>query len=406
MGLRLAFILTAQVLKQNRTRTALTVLGVAIGVAAVIAIAALGRGAQVQLEGQIDSVGTNLIVVMAGNRNAGGVRQGQGVAGTLTPEDAGAIRDSIPAVQFLSPIVNARAQVVFANQNWSTVVQGTDVDWPAIRAWPLVAGAFFTREDVRLAAKVTVIGSVVRDQLFGAGANPTGLIVRVQGQPFTVAGVFASKGQTGVGRDQDDAIFVPYTTAQKKLLGITNIQAIQLSTLSAADTSETVEAVTALLRVRHKVQPGDPDDFTVRALDEIADIRREATRTMTLLLGCVAAISLVVGGIGVMNIMLVSVTERTQEIGLRMAVGARGRDILGQFLVEALLLATAGGICGVGVGYLVSRAATLFVGWPTSMSPDAVLLGLAVAVGTGVCFGLYPANKAASLDPIAAMRHE
>ena len=258
MNLSLAFVLTAHVLEQNKTRTALTVLGVSIGVAAVITIVALGRGAQDQLEGQIKNAGTNVVVVVAGNLTAGGVRQGQGAAGTLTAEDASAIGENIPTVQFVAASVNTQAQLVFRGQNWSTMVQGTDVDWPAVRAWPVIAGAFFTQQDVQAAAKVAVLSTVVRDQLFGDYANPVGESIRVKGQPFTVVGVMASKGQTGMGRDQDDTIFVPYTTVQKKLLGVTNINAIMLSTQSASDTSTTVDAVTALLRVRHKIQPGGP----------------------------------------------------------------------------------------------------------------------------------------------------
>jgi len=371
----------------------------------VITMVALGTGAQTSIESQIQSAGTNMIIVAAGNFTQGGVRQGQGNASTLTPDDANAIR-SVPGVQFVAAGVNTRGQLVASNQNWGTQVQGTDVDMPLIRSWPTQLGAFFSAQDVATASKVAVLGSVVRDQLFGPDMDPTGQVIRINNQPFTVSGVMASKGQSGMGQDQDDVVFVPYTTVMKKLRGITFIQQAQVSAASATDTSATADRIAALLRVRHKIQPGDPDDFMVRTMEEMAAVRVQATQTMTALLASIAGVSLLVGGIGIMNIMLVSVTERTREIGLRMAIGARGRDVLLQFLVEAVVLSLFGGSIGIALGFALSQGVTFWMNWPTAVSPQAVVVAFGFAAMTGVFFGFYPARKAAALDPIDALRFE
>ncbi|PYQ77778.1 MAG: multidrug ABC transporter substrate-binding protein [Acidobacteria bacterium] len=401
MVFRIAF----KALGRNKMRTALTMLGMIIGVAAVITMVALGTGAQTSIESQIQSAGTNMIIVAAGNFTQGGVRQGQGNASTLTPDDANAIR-SVPGVQYVAAGVNTRGQLVASNQNWGTQVQGTDVDMPLIRSWPTQLGAFFSAQDVATASKVAVLGSVVRDQLFGPDMDPTGQVIRINNQPFTVSGVMASKGQSGMGQDQDDVVFVPYTTVMKKLRGITFIQQAQVSAASATDTSATADRIAALLRVRHKIQPGDPDDFMVRTMEEMAAVRVQATQTMTALLASIAGVSLLVGGIGIMNIMLVSVTERTREIGLRMAIGARGRDVLLQFLVEAVVLSLFGGSIGIALGFALSQGVTFWMNWPTAVSPQAVVLAFGFAAMTGVFFGFYPARKAAALDPIDALRFE
>jgi len=401
MVFRIAF----KALGRNKMRTALTMLGMIIGVAAVITMVALGTGAQTSIESQIQSAGTNMIIVSAGNFTQGGVRQGQGNASTLTPDDANAIR-SVPGVQYVAAGVNTRGQLVAANQNWGTQVQGTDVDMPLIRSWPTELGAFFPAQDVATASKVAVLGSVVRDQLFGPEVDPTGQVIRINNQPFTVSGVMASKGQSGMGQDQDDVVFVPYTTVMKKLRGITFIQQAQVSAASATDTSATADRIAALLRVRHKIQPGDPDDFMVRTMEEMAAVRVQATQTMTALLASIAGVSLLVGGIGIMNIMLVSVTERTREIGLRMAIGARGRDVLLQFLVEAVVLSLFGGSIGIALGFALSQGVTFWMNWPTAVSPQAVVVAFGFAAMTGVFFGFYPARKAAALDPIDALRFE
>jgi len=401
MVFRIAF----KALGRNKMRTALTMLGMIIGVAAVITMVALGTGAQTSIESQIQSAGTNMIIVAAGNFTQGGVRQGQGNASTLTPDDANAIR-SVPGVQYVAAGVNTRGQLVASNQNWGTQVQGTDVDMPLIRSWPTQLGAFFSAQDVATASKVAVLGSVVRDQLFGPDVDPTGQVIRINNQPFTVSGVMASKGQSGMGQDQDDVVFVPYTTVMKKLRGITFIQQAQVSAASATDTSATADRIAALLRVRHKIQPGDPDDFMVRTMEEMAAVRVQATQTMTALLASIAGVSLLVGGIGIMNIMLVSVTERTREIGLRMAIGARGRDVLLQFLVEAVVLSLFGGSIGIALGFALSQGVTFWMNWPTAVSPQAVVLAFGFAAMTGVFFGFYPARKAAALDPIDALRFE
>src|SRR5262245_2189494 len=405
MSLLMTLRIALKALNRNKMRTALTMLGMIIGVAAVITMVALGTGAQTSIEAQIQSAGTNMIMVSAGNFSMGGVRQGQGNASTLIPEEAQAI-SPLPGVQYTAAQSNTRRQIVAGNQNWNTQVQGTDVDLPLIRSWPILEGAFFTPQDVTTAAKVAVLGTVVRDQLFDPMANPVGQVIRISHQPFTVVGVMASKGQSGMGQDQDDVIFVPYTTVLKKLRGITNIQQVQVSAASANETSRVADSIAQLLRVRHKIQPGDPDDFMVRTMEEMAIVRKEATQTMTALLASIAGVSLLVGGIGIMNIMLVSVTERTREIGLRMAIGARGRDVLLQFLVEAVVLSLFVGGIGIGLGFGVAQGVTLWQGWPTAVSTNAVLVAFGFAAMTGVFFGFYPARKAAALDPIDALRFE
>ena len=400
MVLRVAF----KALARNKMRTALTMLGMIIGVGAVITMVALGTGAQSSIETQIQAAGTNMIMVSAGNFMQGGVRMGQGNASTLTPDDAQAIRD-VPGVQYIAPGVNTRGQVVAGNLNWGTQVQGTDVDLPLIRSWPMKTGAFFSPVDVATASKVAVLGSVVHEQLFGGDVDPVGQVIRINNQPFTVLGVMSSKGQSGMGQDQDDVVYLPYTTVMKKLRGIQNIQNITVSAVSAMETTPTADRIATLLRQRHQTVDNN-DDFMVRTMEEMASVRVQATETMTALLASIAGVSLLVGGIGIMNIMLVSVTERTREIGLRMAIGARGRDVLMQFLVEAVVLSLVGGSIGIGLGLGLSRGVTAWMTWPTKVSPEAVAVAFIFAAVTGVFFGFYPARKAAALDPIDALRFE
>jgi putative ABC transport system permease protein len=401
MTLRIAF----KALGRNKMRTGLTMLGMIIGVAAVITLVALGNGAQSTIEEQIKGAGTNMITVTAGNFTAGGVRQGSGAASTLTVEDADAIRKEIAGVQYLAPGANARGQVVAGNQNWNTRIQGTDVDLPAIRAWVVQNGSFFGEQDVRSAAKVAVLGSTVNEQLFGKDADPTGQLIRISNQPFKVLGVMASKGQ-GMGDDMDDQVLVPYTTVQKKLTGATYLNNVIVSAATADGTSAVADNIAALLRTRHRIAPGGNDDFMVRTLEEIADVRSAATATMTTLLAGIAGVSLIVGGIGIMNIMLVSVTERTREIGLRMAIGAKGRDVRRQFLVEAVTLSLIGGGIGVALGFGLAEGLSRWMSWPAQVSANAVAMSFAFAAATGIFFGFYPAQKAAELDPIEALRFE
>jgi len=414
MTIVMIFRIALKALGRNKMRTGLTMLGMIIGVSAVITMVALGNGAQSSIDAQIQSAGTNMIMVSAGDFRQAGVRQGQGNASTLVPEDAQAIAQ-VEGVRYVAAQSNTRGQIVAGNQNWNTQVQGTDVDLPLIRSWQTSTGAFFTPQDVAAAAKVAVLGATVRDQLFGPGYDPIGEIIRissggfggnVQNQPFTVVGVMAVKGQSGTGQDQDDVIYVPYTTVMKKLRGTTFLQQVTVSATSAAETTQVADAITAMLRVRHKIQPGDQDDFMVRTMDEIASVRRETTQTMTALLAGIAGVSLLVGGIGIMNIMLVSVTERTREIGLRMAIGAKSRDVLLQFLVEALVLSALGGSIGIALGYGLSRGLTFWMAWPTAVPLNSVVVAFGFAAATGIFFGFYPARKAAALDPIEALRFE
>jgi putative ABC transport system permease protein len=404
MTLRIAL----KALNRNKMRTMLTMLGMIIGVGAVITMVALGKGAQTTIEEQVKAAGTNMINVMSGNFSQGGVRMGQGQSNTLMPEDAEALRD-VPGVQFVVAVASTRAQVVSGNQNWSTNVEGTDIEMPLIRTWPTKYGAFFSPQDVSGAAKVAVLGSVVAETLFGPDVDPTGEMIRVSrgsaSQPFRVVGVMTSKGQSGTGEDQDDRIFVPYTTVIKKLQGQQHIQRIQVSAVTA-DVAPVAASITEVLRTRHKLAPGDPDDFMVRTLEEMAAVRSETARTMGTLLAAIAGVSLLVGGIGIMNIMLVSVTERTREIGLRMAIGARGKDVLLQFLVEAVVLSLFGGIIGIAFGFGLADAAERFLTWPTTIPANAIGMAFGFAAATGVFFGFYPARKAARLDPIEALRFE
>jgi putative ABC transport system permease protein len=401
MTFRIAF----KALGRNKLRTGLTMLGMIIGVSAVITLVAMGAGAQSAIEEQIKGAGTNMITVNAGNFTAGGVRGGSGTASTLTPEDAEAIRNDVTGVQYLAAGVQSRSQVIAGNQNWFTRVQGTDVDLPLIRAWPLKTGSFFSPQDVNSAAKVAVLGTTVNTQLFGEDADPVGQIIRIRNQPFRVIGVMASKGQ-GMGEDMDDQILAPYTTVQKKLLGINNIQNITISAASAGETAKVADGIALMLRSRHQIVPGQDDDFMIRTLEEMADVRTQAMGTMTTLLAGIAGVSLIVGGIGIMNIMLVSVTERTREIGLRMAIGAKGRDVLLQFLVEAIALSLIGGGIGIALGFGLAEALSRWYSWPAQVPGDAVAMAFGFAAATGVFFGFYPARKAARLNPIDALRFE
>jgi len=404
MSILMTLRIALKALNRNKMRTVLTMLGMIIGVGAVIAMVALGRGAQSTIEEQVKSAGTNMININAGNFSMGGVRQGQGMSTRLMPEDAEAVR-RVPGVQFVAAGANSRGQIIAGNQNWNTRVEGTDVDFPMIRNWQPMYGSFFTPQDVRSAQKVAVLGAVVSDILYGPGVDPTGEILRIRNQPFKVIGVMSPKGQSATGNDQDDIVFTPYTTVMKKLQGQQHIHNITASAVTA-DTAPVAEAIRETLRIQHKLSSGDPDDFMVRTLEDMANLRTETTRTMTTLLAAIAGVSLLVGGIGIMNIMLVSVTERTREIGLRLAIGARGKDVLMQFLVEAVVISLFGGLLGIGLGFGLSEVMERTLQWPTVIPSNAIVMAFGFAAATGVFFGFYPARKAARLDPIEALRFE
>jgi putative ABC transport system permease protein len=399
-------VVALKALRRNAMRTALTALGIIIGVAAVIVMVAIGAGARASIESQIRSAGSNIVTVSAGSGGFGPVRQGQGAVTTLTADDAAAIRREVPGIRYLSPGLNTRSQLVAQTSNWNTQVQGTSADLPAIRSWPLEFGSFFTEQDVTRAARVLVLGAVARDQLFGTGADPTGAGVRIRNQPFRVIGVLSRKGQAVMGQDQDDTAFVPYTTVQKRLLGVQHVMNVTVSAENGVPLDMLTQQITALLRTRHRIQPGDQDDFMVRTLEEMASVLTSTTETMTWLLASIAAVSLVVGGIGIMNIMLVSVTERTREIGLRLSVGARDLDVLLQFLVESVVLSLSGGAIGVALGFALAYTVAHVMQWSAVVTPQAVMMSFGVAAGIGVFFGFYPARKAASLNPIDALRYE
>jgi putative ABC transport system permease protein len=403
MIIRVAF----RALVRNKMRAVLTMLGIIIGVSAVIAMVSIGQGAQASVQAQIESIGTNLLFVSAGAQNVGGVRSGTGDSGTnsLTIEDLEAIRREVPSVAMVTPTVNARSQLVAANMNWNTQVQGVSEEYPSVRKWTVQSGEFFGETEVRTAARVIVIGQTIADSLF-PGADAVGQTLRVANSPFRVIGVMARKGQDQQGRDQDDTAFVPYTTVQKKILGSPRLQVAYVSAISQDATYTAQQQITDLLRQRHKLVAGDANDFTVRNMSDIAEAANETNNTMTLLLACIAGVSLLVGGIGIMNIMLVSVTERTREIGIRMAIGARSSAVRTQFLIESIVLSLTGGFLGIVLGLVASFVIPVMLGWPTLVSTMAILGSVVFSVAVGVFFGYYPARKAAALDPIEALRYE
>jgi len=392
-------------LTRNRMRSALTVLGIVIGVAAVIATLAIGQGARAAVQAQINNLGANVVTVMPGTLTASGARLGMGQTQTLIAADADAISKECPAVAALSPMVRKNAQVVYGNQNWATTIQGCAPSYLDIRQWPVADGGMFVDSDVRGAANVAVLGSKVRDQLF-SGASPVGSMIRVNNMPFRVVGVLSSKGGQGMMGDQDDVVLIPWTTAQRKLAGITWLQNITLSATSEDQVNAAQSQISDLLRQRHRIRQGDNDDWMFFTQQDIASAAETTSKAMTLLLASIAAVSLLVGGIGIMNIMLVSVTERTREIGIRRAIGARKQDILLQFLVEAVFLSLAGGAIGVAIGVFTAKAVTTFARWPTQVQPQVVLIALGFASLVGVFFGFYPAKRAADLDVIESLRYE
>ncbi|HZF11060.1 MAG TPA: ABC transporter permease [Thermoanaerobaculia bacterium] len=393
----------------NKLRSFLTTLGIIIGVAAVIAMVAIGEGAKARVEESFSSMGSNLLVILPGSTSAGGQRGGFGSLPTLTWDDLKAIQTELPAVRFAAAQLRSNAQLLSEDQNWNTSVYGTTTEYFAIRNWPAALGSAMTESDVESGAKVVFLGKTVADKLFGVNADPVGQLVRIKNIPFEVNGVLAPKGQSPTGQDYDDGVFVPLRAFQTKIQGGLRQYisgSIYVSAQSASSTTLAEKQVTDLLRDRHHIGPGSEDDFSIRNLTELASAQEEGTKTLTTLLASIAAVSLLVGGIGIMNIMLVSVTERTREIGVRMAVGANPGDILSQFLVEALTLATAGGVIGVGSGLLAAERLAVRFGWPTLIRPDIIAIAVVFSAVVGIVFGLYPARKASRLDPIDALRFE
>ncbi len=397
-------------IRVNRFRSVLTMLGIIIGVAAVIAMVAVGSGATASIDREIESIGSNLLIVLSGTITNSGVRLGSGQSVTLTEDDARAIAAECPAVEAASPTVRGGAQVVFGSNNWATQIQGATPDYLRIRDYTISEGRPFTEQDVDGAAKVALVGQTVVDNVFG-GNDPVGQVFRIKNVPFTVIGVLAPKGQSPSGQDQDDTIILPISTAKKKVLGshqanARSVGAVLVQARGPAMMEQAQAEVTSLLRQRHRIQPGQEDDFTVRNLTELFAARQSSARIMSILLGAIASVSLVVGGIGIMNIMMVSVTERTKEIGLRRALGGRMKDILMQFLVEAVTLSSLGGVIGIFVGLTASLIISRFAQWPTLISPVAIGLAFVFSGLVGVFFGYYPARKAARLDPIESLRYE
>jgi putative ABC transport system permease protein len=405
MSLLMTFVVALKALNRNKLRTGLTMLGMIIGVAAVITMVALGTGAQSAIEDQIRGAGTNMITIFPGSANVGGVKQGQGTSSKLMPEDAKALRDLV-TIDAVSEGIQSRQQVIYGDQNWQTTIVGVNVGFTDIKDWPMQYGSFFTDQDVTAAAKVCTLGINVATNLFGENVDPTGEEIRIRNQIFRVLGVMSPKGASSGGQNQDDQVFAPYSTVMKKIQGTDFLNYIIASSKSADQISAASEEISGAMRVQHKIDVPEDDDFRVQTQDDLIATRTQATQTMTSLLAGIAGVSLLVGGIGIMNIMLVSVTERTREIGLRMAIGARGGDVLLQFLVEAVLISFVGGAIGIGIGYGLAEFLHSYQAWPMVVPTEAVATSVGFSAGVGMFFGFYPARKAAALDPIEALKFE
>jgi putative ABC transport system permease protein len=402
--------IAVRALRVNKLRSALTMLGIVIGVGAVITMVAVGAGAQARVAEQIQSLGSNMIIVLSGSILSGGARMGSGSQLTITEDDAWAIQREIPAVAAAAPTSRGGAQVVYGNLNWATGIQGVTLEFFTAREWDVADGRLFSQEEVEGAGKVALVGLTVAGNLFG-DSDPLGQVIRIKNVPFTVIGTLERKGQTTFGQDQDDTVLIPLSTAKKKVLGASQANARSVGSIAvkvreARAMPEAEQEIRGLLRQRHRLQAFQDDDFNIRNLTEVLQSQEASSRVLTLLLAAIASVSLLVGGIGIMNIMLVSVTERTREIGLRMAVGARGRDILLQFLVEAVTLSLIGGAIGIAMGLAGSYSIAYFAQWRTLVSTEAVFVAFAFAAAVGVFFGFYPARKAAALNPIDALRYE
>lgn len=403
----LNIILSAyRALIRNKMRTLLTMLGMIIGVGAVIIMLAIGEGAQETIKQSINSLGSNILILMPGSFNSGGVRQAAGTMATLTEDDISTIEKECSAVKYITPTVNSGGQIIYGNLNWSTRTTGVKPEYLEIRQWKVAFGDMFTDADVKSSTKVCVLGQTVATNLFGEDGDPIDQTIRIRNKPFKVIGVLAKKGQNAEGSDQDDIILAPYSTVLKRLSFFPFIGSAMISCVSAEAIPEATNQISELLRMRHKIMPGDNDDFTIRNQSDIASMRNQTNETMTILLACIAGVSLLVGGIGIMNIMLVSVTERTREIGIRMSVGAKSRDILTQFLIEAMVLSMVGGTLGIILGVGGSKILTKALQWQTLITTASVLISFGFSLAIGIFFGWYPARKAAMLDPIDALRYE
>ena len=403
-------VLTAlRVLSRNRLRAGLTMLGIVIGVAAVIALVSIGQGARAAVRSQVASMGTNVIVVLPGATTVGGVRGGQGTAVTLTVSDGLELKKRIPLLVDTGWARRDVMQIVNGNRNWNGPVNGISPGYLMIRDWAYTSGGPFTQVDVDSAARVALIGQTTVENLFDAGEEPVGATIRIKNVPFRIVGVLTPKGQSAQGSDQDDVLFIPFTTAERKVFGsqfLGAVGALFASTERPEDLPEAVDQIREVLRIRHRLQPEQPDDFTIRTQVDIGSVQEGTSHTLTVMLFAIASVSLLVGGIGIMNILLVSVTERTREIGIRMAVGAKRFHILMQFLIEAVTLSVTGGLIGIGIGIIGARLTTIVAGWPTIISADSIVTAFIFSAGVGLFFGLYPANKAARLNPIEALRYE
>ena len=400
------FKIAFKAIANNKLRTFLTMLGIIIGVASVITMLAIGQGSKQSIQSQISKMGSNMIMIMPGAERRGGVRMGGSDMQTLKISDYNTLKDECTFIAAISPSVSSSGQLIFGGNNYSSSISGVSQDYLTIRQLEVEDGDMFDDTDIAQSAKVCVIGKTIADNLFTNGENPVGQIIRFKNMPFTVIGVLKSKGYNTMGQDQDDVVLAPFTTVMKRILSVNYLSMIYASAIDESQTQEAIDEISEILRTNHKLQDGKADNFNVRSQEELSSMMTSTTTSMTILLACVAGISLIVGGIGIMNIMYVSVTERTKEIGLRMSVGARGLDILTQFLIEAVMISITGGIIGVLLGVGAAYSVKFFAGWPIAIQPMSVILSFAVCSITGIFFGWYPAKKAANLDPIEAIRYE